>query len=103
LYQNSSAGECPLIVDKEIKETAGSCGNSRFGCWVCTVVKEDKALVGFIDSGESWMTPLLEFRNWLASICDDRNLREKSRMNGSIYYVGEGDDRRLGLGPYTLE
>ncbi|MEK4249478.1 DNA phosphorothioation system sulfurtransferase DndC [Paenibacillus sp. FSL W7-1287] len=103
LYQNSSAGECPLIVDKEIKETAGSCGNSRFGCWVCTVVKEDKALVGFIDSGESWMTPLLEFRNWLASIRDDRNLREKSRMNGSIYYVGEGDDRRLGLGPYTLE
>jgi len=103
LYQNSSGGECPLIVDKEIKETAGSCGNSRFGCWVCTVVKEDKALVGFIDNGENWMTPLLDFRNWLSSIREDRDLREKSRMNGSIYYVGEGDERKLGLGPYTFE
>ncbi|KRF01085.1 sulfurtransferase DndC [Paenibacillus sp. Soil766] len=103
LYQNSSGGECPLIVDKEIKETAGSCGNSRFGCWVCTVVKVDKALVGFIENGESWLTPLLEFRNWLSDIRENREYREKHRMNGSIYFVGEGEDKELGLGPFTLK
>jgi DNA sulfur modification protein DndC len=86
LYQDSSSGECPLVVDKTIKESAGSCGNSRFGCWVCTVVNEDKALSGFIQSGHDWMKPLLDFRNWLSEIRDDRTRRMKYRMNGQIYY-----------------
>lgn len=103
LYQNSQSGECPLMVDKEIKESAGSCGNSRFGCWVCTVVQEDKALIGFIDNGEEWLFPLLEFRNWLSGIRDIREYREKRRMNGSIYFVGQDDEKELGLGPFTLE
>lgn len=86
LYQDSSSGECPLVVDKDIKESAGSCGNSRFGCWVCTVVNEDKALNGFIMSGSSWLKPLLEFRNWLSEIRDDRQVRMKYRMGGQIYF-----------------
>ena len=87
LYSDSNSGECPLIVDKTIKETAGSCGNSRFGCWVCTVVEEDKALSGFIQSGHDWMKPLLAFRNWLANIRDDRTMRMKYRNNGQIYLL----------------
>ncbi|GGC76564.1 hypothetical protein GCM10007216_03900 [Thalassobacillus devorans] len=86
LYKESGSGECPLVVDKTVKESAGSCGNSRFGCWVCTVVNEDKALSGFIDSGHDWMKPLLDFRNWLASIRDDRTRRMKYRMNGQVYF-----------------
>lgn len=103
LYQNSSGGECPLIVDKDIKETAGSCGNSRFGCWTCTVVTEDKALNGFIESGEEWLRPLAVYRKWLSDIREDRDMREKHRMNGSIYFVGQGEERELGLGPFTFE
>lgn len=87
LYSDSSSGECPLIVDKNIKESAGSCGNSRFGCWVCTVVNEDKALTGFINSGISWLNELLLFRNWLAEIRDDRELRMKQRTHGQIYFA----------------
>lgn len=86
LYQDSNSGECPLVIDKNIKESAGSCGNSRFGCWVCTVVTEDKALTGFIQSGHDWMKPLLDFRNWLTTIRDDRSKRMKYRMNGQIYF-----------------
>lgn len=67
LYRNSNAqGECPLVVD----ETTPSCGNSRFGCWTCTVVTKDKAMEGLIDSGEDWMLPLLEFRDLLADTQD---------------------------------
>ena len=87
LYTESSmASECPLIIDQEIKESAGSCGNSRFGCWVCTVVNEDKALNGFIKSGTKWLMPLLEYRNWLTDIRDDRTKRMKKRINGQIYF-----------------
>lgn len=86
LYSESNSGECPLVVDKTIKESAGSCGNSRFGCWVCTVVSEDKALTGFIKNGHDWMRPLLVFRNWLSEIRDRRDMRMKFRMNGQVYF-----------------
>ncbi|MDD3453637.1 MAG: DNA phosphorothioation system sulfurtransferase DndC [Bacilli bacterium] len=87
LYSDSNSGsECPLVVDEETKNSTGSCGNSRFGCWVCTVVAEDKALNGFIKSGVKWLFPLLEYRNWLYNIRDDRTLRMKRRANGQIYF-----------------
>jgi DNA sulfur modification protein DndC len=47
MYRNAASGECPLVVDT----TTPSCGNSRFGCWVCTVVERDKAMEAMIDSG----------------------------------------------------
>ena len=59
MYKDSNQGECPLVVDTKSQ----SCGNSRFGCWTCTVVTKDRALHGLIESGEEWMSPLLTFRN----------------------------------------
>ncbi|VWX38604.1 MULTISPECIES: DNA phosphorothioation system sulfurtransferase DndC [Exiguobacterium] len=96
MYLNSS-GECPLVVDQSIKESAGSCGNSRFGCWVCPVVSEDKSLTGFINSGEEWMTPLLKYRNRLVHVRDDRNLRMHRRMNGKFYLIGVEDYEKDGI------
>ena len=84
--ESSTSSECPLIIDEDTKNNAGSCGNSRFGCWVCTVVTKDKALSGFIQSGNTWLIPLLEYRNWLYSIRDDRTLRMKRRASGQIYF-----------------
>ena len=86
MYSDSNADtECPLMIDQETKNT-GSCGNSRFGCWVCTVVNEDKSLSGFIKSGNTWLKPLLEYRNWLYNIRDDRTKRMKKRITGQIYF-----------------
>ena len=48
LYRNANAGDCPLVID----ESTPSCGNSRFGCWTCTVVNKDKSMEGLIDNGE---------------------------------------------------
>lgn len=63
LYRNAAAGECPLVVDN----TTSSCGNSRFGCWVCTVVQKDHSMEALIENGEDWMQPLLDLRDWLAA------------------------------------
>ena len=87
LYSDSSSSsECPLIIDEQTKNSVGSCGNSRFGCWVCTVVKEDKSLTGFIKSGADWLRPLLKYRNWLYEIRDNDEMRMKRRNNGTIYF-----------------
>ena len=62
MYRNAQAGECPLVVDKQTE----SCGNSRFGCWVCTVVTKDKAMEALVENGEEWLEPLLDLRDELA-------------------------------------
>ena len=82
MYQGASAdGECPLVVDA----STPSCGDSRFGCWTCTLVEKDKSMSAMIQNDEEkeWMLPLLELRNAL-DVADDRHLRDFRRMNGSV-------------------
>lgn len=82
IYLDASADdyECPTVVtDKEHK----SCGQSRFGCWTCTVVKQDKSMSALIENGLTWLSPLLQLRNELA---EERNLKENrmpQRRNGT--------------------
>ena len=101
MYRNAQAGECPLVVDK----TTPSCGNSRFGCWTCTVVERDKSMEAMIESGEEWMEPLLELRDWLASTAEPSRKHEYRRVrrrNGKIRVWGE-DGNKVIWGPYRLE
>jgi DNA sulfur modification protein DndC len=100
MYRNAQAGECPLVVDK----TTPSCGNSRFGCWVCTVVDRDRSMEAMIDSGEDWLEPLLEFRDLLAEtqLPEKKKLyREFRRRSGQVAFIGDTDTPVPG--PYTLD
>ncbi len=100
MYRNAAAGECPLVIDT----TTPSCGNSRFGCWVCTVVERDKAMESMIDNGEEWLTPLLEFRDLLSDTqAPERKheFRGVRRRNGQINFIGGTD--RIMHGPYTMD
>ncbi|MEZ8783176.1 DNA phosphorothioation system sulfurtransferase DndC [Vibrio splendidus] len=85
LYKDSSGqGECPMVID----ETTPSCGNSRFGCWTCTVVTKDRAMESLIQNGEEWMSPLLEFRNKLAATNvpkDKDEYRNFKRRTGRVH------------------
>ena len=82
LYRNANAGDCPLVID----DTTPSCGNSRFGCWVCTVVNKDKSMEGLIENGEEWMQPLADIRNFLIETRDNpEEFRERRRRNGEIH------------------
>ncbi|MGY5281449.1 DNA phosphorothioation system sulfurtransferase DndC [Nocardia gipuzkoensis] len=82
MYQGASSdGECPLVVDA----TTPSCGDSRFGCWVCTLVDKDKSMSAMIqnDAEKEWMQPLLELRNELEEL-RGKEQRDFRRMNGSV-------------------
>jgi len=99
MYRNAQAGECPLVVDT----TTPSCGNSRFGCWVCTVVERDRSMEAMIDSGEDWLEPLLEFRDLLAGTQapEKKKLyRDFRRRSGQVAFI-KGTDTPV-PGPYTL-
>lgn len=92
LYNNASGGDCPLVIDT----TTPSCGNSRFGCWVCTVVAKDKSMSALIDNGEEWMEPLADFRDMLQENRNNRDWRDTKRRGSYI----ENPD---GWGPYLEE
>ena len=86
LYKGSNQGECPMVIDK----STPSCGNSRFGCWTCTVVTEDRALHGLIESGDQWMKPLLNFRNKLYASNLPENVkkyRNTKRRSGRVTFM----------------
>lgn len=89
IYSDASADdyECPTVITTKNHK---SCGQSRFGCWVCTVIKEDKSMSALIDNGMNWMEPLLAFRDAMVA---ERNIlknRSEFRRNGS--------DAKNGLG-----
>lgn len=99
LYQGENLGEESSVVGEIDKDRIPVTGNSRFGCWICTMVKEDKSLKNFIDHGEDWLQPLRNFRNWLVELRANPDAREQKRRNGSMYRKANG---QIGLGPFTM-
>lgn len=80
LYASASNGECPIQIDT----STPSCGNSRFGCWTCTVVDRDRASEGLLASGDERMEKLIEFRETLLYYREPANgKRDNRRMNGN--------------------
>ena len=100
LYQGENMGEEQSVVGEIDKDKIPVTGNSRFGCWICTMVKEDKSLKAFIDKGETWLIPLRNYRNWLVELRATPSARETKRRNGQVYIKADGE---IGLGPFTIE
>lgn len=73
--------ECPIVVDT----STPSCGDSRFGCYVCTMVSQDKSMQAMIqnDDQKAWMQPILDFRNKQLTTVD-RDVRDFRRMSGQL-------------------
>jgi DNA sulfur modification protein DndC len=88
--------ECPIVVDS----STPSCGDSRFGCYVCTMVSQDKSMQAMVQNDEqkAWMQPILDFRNNYLAI-KDRDVRDFQRMNGRIKLMNQ----ELIHGPYLQE
>lgn len=108
LYRGATEdNECPVVVDT----STPSCGNSRFGCWVCTLVDQDKSMTAMIrnDVDKEWMLPLLSLRNELdfrspEALAKERERRDFRRMNGGLTLYDAGQDEvQLVPGPYTQE
>lgn len=99
LYRSAQAGECPLVIDT----STSSCGNSRFGCWVCTVVERDRSMEAMIDNGEEWMIPLLNFRDRLAKTQDPEVKPEQREYRGRDGRIKTSKDGRILYRTYTLD
>jgi DNA sulfur modification protein DndC len=97
LYKQAGGGECPLVIDT----STPSCGNSRFGCWTCTVVDRDKSMEALIDSGEEQLVPLLNLRDHIKAIRDTPGMRYDHRRNGTVPIRRGTDEAMTNTGPFT--
>ena len=105
MYKGASAdNECPLVIDS----STPSCGDSRFGCWVCTMVSKDKSMEAMIqnDIEKEWLQPLLDIRNEL-DVQDDRDKRDFRRIHGNVALFERNVSGNISVepipGPYTKE
>lgn len=89
LYKDAHAGECFLVT----VEGTDPCGNSRFGCWTCTVVDRDRSLEGLIMSGREDYQGLSDLRDWLLEIRD----------SGHEYRMDRRKNGQEGIGPLKPE
>ena len=98
IYQNASADdyECPTVVTDDSHR---SCGQSRFGCWICTVAKEDKSMTSLIRNVFTWMRPRLEYHDRLVENRNKSELRMSTRRNGQLAVDETGHNQ----GNYTFE
>ena len=103
LYRGATAdNECPLVIDT----STPSCGDSRFGCWVCTMVSKDKSMEAMIqnDEDKEWLQPLLELRNEL-DVRNDRDKRDFRRLYGKVELFERNLDGKTSIepipGPYV--
>lgn len=99
LYQGEDMGEEQSVIGQIDKDKIPVTGNSRFGCWCCTIVKVDKSLQKFIDNGSKELEPLRLFRDWLVSIRQDPEFRDNKRRNGKVYQKANGE---YGFGPFKM-
>lgn len=105
MYRGATAdNECPLVVDT----STPSCGSSRFGCWVCTLVSQDKSLAAMIQNDEEkeWLQPLLDLRSEL-DVDKSRHLRDFRRRNGTVQLYERNLNGKVSVepipGPFTKE
>lgn len=90
LYDKGSGeADCNIALNPE----SPSCGKTRFGCWVCTVVSKDKSMANMLKNPEDfWMKPLNDFRNKLEAYREiDSGKRQTIRRNG-----------QKGYGPFSM-
>jgi DNA sulfur modification protein DndC len=105
MYRGATAdNECPLVVDT----STPSCGSSRFGCWVCTLVDSDKSLSAMIqnDQEKEWLQSLVDIRLEL-DIQNDRDKRDFRRIWGDVQLFERNIDGNISVepipGPYRKE
>ena len=101
MYTGDKSGECPLVVDK----STGSCGNSRFGCWTCTVVSRDSTMENLVDSGEEWMRPMMEIRNKLyeTTLPENKSKYRQLKSRAGYYRMKSDNSGKITHGPYKFE
>jgi 3'-phosphoadenosine 5'-phosphosulfate sulfotransferase (PAPS reductase)/FAD synthetase len=88
-YQAAGGSSCVVVADAAMQAHSKPC-SSRFGCWACTAVREDRSLAQMIESDRSrygYMEPLAGLRDFIANTQYDWSRRQfvgRAIVDGAI-------------------
>jgi 3'-phosphoadenosine 5'-phosphosulfate sulfotransferase (PAPS reductase)/FAD synthetase len=89
VYQDAGGSSCVVVADADMERHAKPCA-SRFGCWACTAVREDRSLRQMIVGDPTrygYMAPLAALRDFIAHTQYDWGRRQyigRTIRNGFI-------------------
>lgn len=87
LYKDAK-GECPLLIEKNIENKVCNTGcGGRFGCWVCSLVKDDKTMANLVKKYRTFLY-YYEFRKWLINFCNNPENRYPYTRTGKPVRMG---------------
>jgi len=95
IYQDAGGSSCVVVADAAMAKHAKPCA-SRFGCWACTAVREDRSLRQMIASDPKrygYMQPLAALRDFLSHTQYDWSRRQfigRTIRNGFITIAADG-------------
>ena len=99
LYQGEEMPEESSVLGHADDSRLPVQGNTRFGCWVCTIARKDASLQNFIDKGYEELKPLRDFRQWLVSIRNDPQYKDTKQRSGKVM---SEEHRAKGFGTFSL-
>lgn len=95
IHQDAGGSSCVVVADAAMAKQAKPCA-SRFGCWACTAVREDRSLRQMIASDPQrygYMQPLAALRDFLSHSQYDWSRRQfigRTIRNGFITIAADG-------------
>lgn len=93
-YQAAGGSSCVVVADAEMLKHSKPC-SSRFGCWACTAVREDRSLAQMIQSDPArygYMAPLVALRDFIANTQYDWSRRTLVGRNIVKGFIAIGAD-----------
>ena len=99
LYQGEEMPEESSVLGHADDSKLPVQGNTRFGCWCCTIAGEAAALQNFIEKGYEELRPLRDFRQWLVSVRNDPQYKDTKRRSGEVAPEWQ---RAKGFGTFSL-
>lgn len=99
LYQGEEMPEESSVLGHSDDSRLPVQGNTRFGCWCCTVAAKDMSIQNFVDKGYTELKPLRDFRQWLVSVRNDPQYKDWKSRKGD---VRDEEGRTKGFGTFSL-
>ncbi len=87
IYRDATLEDtCPSSVDISVGNGSKSCGKSRYGCYLCPLVRKDTSLEANIKNGHEELKGYLELRNFYMSRCYDPVFRDRFNKKKQVRF-----------------
>ncbi len=103
LYRDATTDDvCPSSVDMSVGNSQKGCGKSRYGCYLCPLVKRDTTLEANIINGHEELVGFLELRDFYIERCYDPKYRDRVDRRNKVRFKEVTHNLETNIISFTL-